>query len=122
MAIAALAYFAAAPWEPCNRGRQALLVVLLFNLWTILPLAQSSAASGDGSGCGASSSSRPAKRQAGQQATTPPFWSPPAWLRQGTAAARGLVRGACVALPGCVMSAKLLPEGDARHVMLKRSL
>lgn len=102
--VAAVVYFLAAEWSPCHRSRQALLVVVLFNLWALLPLAPSSSHQVEKIG------GKGSKRSAASEATLP-FWAPPPWLRQASVTARLLVRAVCFGLPSCIMGAKVLPEG-----------
>ena len=99
--VAAIVYFLAAEWSPCHRARRALLAILLFNLWALLPLSSSSQVEKIGKSSKRSSSSR----------ASIPFWAPPPWLRQSFVAARLLVRASCIGLPGCIIGASVLPEG-----------
>jgi len=99
MPVLALVYFLAADWEPCYRGRQALLLVMLFNLWVILPLAPAGA--------------EEARRGNVSAAATPvPLTQTPPWLRLAGTAARALVGATCYSLPRAWLKADLLPEGS----------
>lgn len=97
VAVAVVVYFLAAEWSPCHRGRQALIVCVLFNLWTILPLATSIET-----------------KQRSNTLTTNisiPFWTPPPHLYHASTAARGLMYASCMTFPSLVMRAKIIPEG-----------
>jgi hypothetical protein len=105
MPVLALVYFLAADWEPCYRGRQALLLVVLFNVWVILPLAPVG----------------PDEARRGNLsavATPVPLTQAPPWLRLAGTAARALVGGTCYTLPRVWLRADLLPEGMADSTSL----
>ena len=117
MVLASLVYFLAADWEPCFRGRQSLVIILIFNLWTILPLAP-----GPMDPAPALGTSKAGRVPAAVSATTlaMPFWTPPPFLLQAATSARFLVRSACITLPGSLMTAKVLPEGGSHwHAVFK---
>jgi|AntAceMinimDraft_5_1070358.scaffolds.fasta_scaffold149613_1 hypothetical protein len=105
MPVLALVYFLAADWEPCYRGRQALLVLLLFNLWAILPLAPAGP--------------EEARRGNHSAAATPlPLAQAPPWLRHAATAAKALVGAACLGLPRAWLKADLMPDGTKQHTRL----
>jgi hypothetical protein len=97
VAAAVIVYFLAAEWSPCHRGRQALIVFLLFNLWSILPLG------------GSSDSNQRSPTLASNVSI--PFWSPPPLLSLATTAARSLMSAGCFTFPSVVMRAKVIPDG-----------
>lgn len=100
VALAVIVYFLVAEWYPCHRGRQALIICVLFNLWTILPL-------GPAVSPGSNTTN-----------VSIPFWQPPPSLLHGTTTARGLLSASCVSFPGLILKAKLLPEGMRDFVPL----
>jgi len=97
VAAAVIVYFLAAEWSPCHRGRQALIVFLLFNLWSLLPLG------------GSSDSNQRSPTLASNVSI--PFWSPPPLLSLATTAARSLMSASCFTFPSVVMKAKVIPDG-----------
>ena len=95
--IAAIIYFICCEtWSPCYRGKQALGIILAFNIFLILPLADEAAAS-----------RKQMSRRITALSSSLPFLQPPNWLHQSSHAARVLLRINCITLPRAFLLANL---------------
>ena len=95
--IAAIIYFICCEtWSPCYRGKQALGIILAFNMFLILPFADEAAAS-----------RKQMSRRITALSSSLPFLQPPNWLNQSSHAARVLLRINCITLPRAFLLANL---------------